>query len=868
MKVIIIGDIHSCDSLIRKCKEEILNPKNDINPNRDHIIFLGDLLDRGERGTNSSSSTYSTLSIFGQIYDMFTPDRFHYVVGNHDLMLWQALEKDVFLDFTGDWDNFVLNGAWCFFSAIKKKPLETAKLLSKYCEILSKTGCLSLRFNWKGKKVRCSHSGPITKDIDGARWFGSVIENRVKYEHFSQNYQDAFTVAQKKLWNRFYLPIERTEEHKEVEEINVQHLKMIKDKQNSNLQVFGHTIINASNLALRGQLQALWRDDKNFLFPLDFGSYLYGTVGLAIFDLDKNTRTLKIIQNKSFIMNKYTKEITNQEKIEWSAFTDMLTREGSIVFKNYTKNFVQNLLRKREIQFIENQNEAKPDENQNIVEVSLKIPINKATEPIVKILANPDENKEILANPDENKEILANPDENKVANFDKRDNRGLDYKRFKELEQSYQATIRQRQIKKFEDRKRLRSKPEILKEQDLTQIITLLNKTQNQYLLFKPDVSFDVKKIVALIAILIKSLSWNLSKAAKYKPLNGVRENLKYLDVKMKCPEICAHSAVLVFYWLSKIVIIDRRSGGDISKDTKSCKALRKWLNAPTNISFKKVVFNNKTNSYVDIKNFIEVVEKKDIYLKFKINIDNRSQRSLNEKFKFIEDNIIKLTLNKKSFKLMLVDKIVIIQNYYEEANKYKKIESGKKRRQNMENIHLFAYGGSYQGKTLDCGYFAATNHMKACNIDVETFMALNILSLNKETTYDEIKKSFRFYIPGIYQFISLNENNKVRAMVDVVPNLKNFLVNLSPNDKTQNVEAGAEMQIDQFFQTFCTADNQYISCIIGEPGHWYHAKFYRNKYIINDSLKTVTQTFRYEDNDYLSPGNQIYLDSEVRTDR
>ena len=85
MRTIIIGDIHGCQEPLERLLEKVK-----LDPNRDRLIFLGDLMDRGDQ----------SWEVFDRVrrLKLAMGDRCVLIKGNHEQMMLEAQEDRMMMN--------------------------------------------------------------------------------------------------------------------------------------------------------------------------------------------------------------------------------------------------------------------------------------------------------------------------------------------------------------------------------------------------------------------------------------------------------------------------------------------------------------------------------------------------------------------------------------------------------------------------------------------------------------------------------------------------------------------------------------------------------------------------------------------------
>ena len=92
-RIIVIGDIHGDFNILITClkKAKVINSSNEWIGKDTHVVQLGDILDKGGRGIDSSAQSMEEFSIFEFLNYLDTEaekygGRVHYLIGNHEIM--------------------------------------------------------------------------------------------------------------------------------------------------------------------------------------------------------------------------------------------------------------------------------------------------------------------------------------------------------------------------------------------------------------------------------------------------------------------------------------------------------------------------------------------------------------------------------------------------------------------------------------------------------------------------------------------------------------------------------------------------------------------------------------------------------------
>ncbi|MDR5616827.1 metallophosphoesterase [Arsenophonus sp.] len=122
-----VGDLHGCYSLLMKKIQQV-----DFDKEKDLIISVGDLIDRGEQSV--------------ECLDLLNEKWFKAVRGNHEEMAISALK-------IGDANNWIYNGGQWFFMLDYEK-----EILAKACLKLAEKLPLIIELNVNNKKIIIAHA--------------------------------------------------------------------------------------------------------------------------------------------------------------------------------------------------------------------------------------------------------------------------------------------------------------------------------------------------------------------------------------------------------------------------------------------------------------------------------------------------------------------------------------------------------------------------------------------------------------------------------------------------------------------------------------------------------------------------------------
>jgi|TARA_B110000967_G_scaffold164896_1_gene172363 hypothetical protein len=111
-RIVVIGDIHGDFNILLTClkKANVINSNKEWIGGSTHIVQLGDILDKGGRGIDSSANSMEEFSIYEFLNYLDTEaekygGKVHYLIGNHEIMNMEGDFRYVHkkhLDATGD----------------------------------------------------------------------------------------------------------------------------------------------------------------------------------------------------------------------------------------------------------------------------------------------------------------------------------------------------------------------------------------------------------------------------------------------------------------------------------------------------------------------------------------------------------------------------------------------------------------------------------------------------------------------------------------------------------------------------------------------------------------------------------------------
>lgn len=92
-RIVVVGDIHGDFNILITClkKAKVINDSREWIGGSAHVVQLGDILDKGGRGINSSAQSMEEFSIFEFLNYLDTEaekhgGKVHYLIGNHEIM--------------------------------------------------------------------------------------------------------------------------------------------------------------------------------------------------------------------------------------------------------------------------------------------------------------------------------------------------------------------------------------------------------------------------------------------------------------------------------------------------------------------------------------------------------------------------------------------------------------------------------------------------------------------------------------------------------------------------------------------------------------------------------------------------------------